>query len=144
MSESIGTAGSAPTGQEAIGSAAAPAKKKFSFVRTFAGLLIFGVVALGGWWFSRDDVQNAKVGDCMPASVMDNSTDTLNGENKVDCNSAEANQKVVGIVNSKTRAEFDADQEGTMCAAFPTAESVLWIGEQGKAGTVFCLEPVKH
>ena len=142
MSETIG---SAPTGQEAIGSAAAPAKKKFSFLRTFGGLIVAGILGLGYWFFiGQNSVDNAKVGDCMPAKVAASSVTSLDGVEKVDCTSAEAAFKVVGIVNGKTGDEFDADKEGTMCAPFPSWENALWIGEKGKSGDVFCLEPVKH
>jgi hypothetical protein len=78
----------------------------------------------------------------MPAAIMDNSSD-VNSIDKVDCTSAEANQKVVGIVSGKKREEATPEAATEMCAPYTTAESYVWIGEVGKAGSVFCLEPVK-
>jgi hypothetical protein len=142
VSESIGTAGSAPTGQETIGSAAAPAKKKFSLVRTIGALVVAGVVALGGWWFSRDDATNAKAGDCFKAYV---GTENIKTEDMiVDCTSADAKYKVVGIVANKTYAQ--AQSEDGLCAAWPTTDDGLWLADgknESGPGKVICLETIK-
>jgi hypothetical protein len=145
VSDSSENVGTAPTGQESIGAADAPVKKKNSFLRTFGGIIFVAILGLGYWFFvGRNSVDNAKVGDCMPAKVADAQMTSLDGVSKVDCTSAEAAFKVLGIVNGKTSAEFDADKQGTMCAPWPTWENALWSGEKDKAGDVFCLEPVKH
>lgn len=143
MADSRESIGTAPTGQEAVGEAEAPAKKSSSFLRKFGGILLAAVLGLGYWFFfGKDNVENAKVGDCMPAAVAEAGRSSLTGVDKVDCTAAEAAFKVVGIVKGKTSAQFDADTEGTVCSPYPTWKNALWIGEEGKSGDVFCLEPV--
>jgi hypothetical protein len=60
---------------------------------------------------------------------------------KVECGSAEAASKIVGIVEN--RAIEDLQTDATLCTEFPTATNRFWVGQQGKKGKVFCLEPIK-
>jgi hypothetical protein len=144
VSDSTETVGSAPTGEEAIGTAAAPAKKKNPLLRILGSLVLAAVVFAGYWFFfQKDNVGSAKVGDCMPASVMNSATTSVEGVDKVDCTSAEADQKVLGIVGGKKESEVTAETAAEFCAPYPTAESFVWIGKSGEAGDVFCLAPVK-
>jgi hypothetical protein len=126
----------------------APPKKKSSTGKIIAlvvgGVVLLGILCVVGVVLFAvnvygDRVENAKVGDCLPASVLSPST-PLSDSNKVDCASADAAHRVVGIVRNKTRTEFDTEE--AMCNVFATADNALWIGAEGKAGTVFCLEPV--
>jgi hypothetical protein len=76
-----------------------------------------------------------KIGDCVQ----------MKGETSfevVDCGSAEAEYKVVGIEEEEmTYAEFEADMEA--CSGFPSTEYVLWTGDvMTEPGTVTCAEPV--
>lgn len=136
--------GSAPGADETIGTAAAPKKKNIarSLILTVVGVVVAAALYLGvNALLNRNSAENAKVGDCLPAAATDNSSDDASDLDKVDCSSAEAATKVVGIVNGLNRAEFDAAENP--CTAYSTAESALWIGKEGRDGTTFCLEPVK-
>jgi hypothetical protein len=109
-------------------------------------LVICGVALFaGGSKFMdsvRHDPANAKVGNCLAGDKMDSTTaQKVNNVKVVDCNSSDANYKVVGIVPNKTQSDFDTDDE--ICKNYPTAESALWQGATGQSGSVLCLEPVK-
>jgi hypothetical protein len=76
-----------------------------------------------------------EVGDCVH----------LKGEadfDVVDCGSSDAQYRIEGIEpESETQVEFTNDADA--CAAFPTAEIVLWIpGYRTTDGTVYCAGPV--
>jgi hypothetical protein len=117
-----------------------PAPKKKSLVpRILLSLGILGVLLLGGWWLTRDDASNAKVGDCFDESVNSVALTDASDMKTVACDSSEALYKVVGIVENK-RSEEATDM--SVCAAFPSATSGVWIGERGEAGKVFCTEDV--
>ena len=94
-------------------------------------LVAAGVAAAS--WFGLGGGE-PEVGDCGKASG-DSSFDV------VDCDSDEALFRIVGIEEDKmTQPEYEADT--TACAGFPTADSVLWVGDQfGLDGTVLCAEP---
>ncbi|GAA1397141.1 hypothetical protein ACFQZ4_20575 [Catellatospora coxensis] len=82
----------------------------------------------------ESNVANAKVGDCV------NSFADVNDARVVDCTSAEAANRVAGVLPDKTETEFNAD---SACDPYPTTESAIWIGRKGGRGSVWCLEPVK-
>jgi hypothetical protein len=86
-----------------------------------------------------DRVQNASVGDCLPASIQEPGAD-ISKIDKVECGSAEAVTKIVGIVENKAIEELQTDTN--LCTQFATAQSKFWVGEAGKKGKVFCLEPI--
>jgi len=149
-----GTFGTAPGGFEQVGSApgvdqtigTAPPQKKGPLRAVLfgvGGVVVLVVVALIGLGilFNRNSAENAKVGDCLPSAATDNSSDDASTLRTVDCTSAEAETKVVGIVEGLNRAEFDAADNP--CTQYATAESALWIGKTGRDGTTFCLEPVR-
>lgn len=146
--------GSAPTGQadsapaEQFGAASAeqfdtpaaapadaPAKKKIP-VRLIGSVLLFAAIAVGGWWFSRDDAVNAELGSCLAgttAAELD-----ANKLKVVECASADAGFKVVGRVEDK--AESAADES---CNPFQETEYVFWSGKPGLPGVVLCIAEVK-
>jgi hypothetical protein len=145
VSDSREGVGTAPYGQESVGSAGqesvgeAPAKKKFSFVRTLGALLVAGVIAVGGWFFSRDDAVNAKAGDCFKAYV--GTTDIKTENLIVDCTSADAKFKVLGIVPNKTYAQAQSEED--LCAAWATTDDGLWLSDgadENGPGKVICLQ----
>ena len=125
-----------------------PAKKSGGKV---VGIIIGAVVLLlvvcvgGGallWNNVKENPTNAKVGDCLAGETMDSTTAReVHDIKKVDCTATNAKYKVAGIVENKTEIQFKIDNE--ICHAFPTAESALWQGTQGKPGSVLCLEPIK-
>jgi hypothetical protein len=114
--------------------------------------IIVGVVVLlialcvGGGAFlfnkAKSDPANAKVGNCLAGETMDSTTaKPVNNIKVVDCNASDAKYKVVGVVENKTETQFNTDDK--ICSAYSTAESALWQGTAGKAGSVLCLEPIK-
>jgi hypothetical protein len=62
----------------------------------------------------------------------------------VDCDSADAEMKIVGIDDQElTRPDFEAADITDVCADFPATEYVLWIGDMvTEPGTIYCTEPV--
>jgi hypothetical protein len=91
-----------------------------------------GIVGLG----SLVGFADPEVGDCVQ---MAGDTDT--DVDVVDCGSAEAEYRIVGIEgDERTYPAFLADP-GT-CADFASTEVALWIGElETEPGTVLCAEP---
>jgi hypothetical protein len=107
-------------------------------------LLIAVCVGAGAvlWNSAKNDPANAKVNDCLAGDTMDSTTaKPVNNVKVVSCTATDARYKVVGVVANKTEAQFNVDND--ICKAYPTAESALWQGTSGKAGSVLCLEPVK-
>jgi len=108
-------------------------------------VLLIAVCVGGGaflWNSAKTDPANAKVGNCLAGETMDSTTaKSVNNIKVVDCTATDAKYKVVGVVDNKTEAQFRIDND--ICKAYPTAESALWQGTSGKAGSVLCLEPVK-
>jgi hypothetical protein len=93
---------------------------------------VVAVIAAGGWWFSRKDAVNAKVGDCLAGT----SPEELNAEalKIVPCTQTDAGFKVVERVENKTEAEAQGS-----CTESTEDRWVYWSGEKNKAGTVLCL-----
>jgi hypothetical protein len=146
-----------PQGGEApapppYGAPAPPPPPKKSFVGRLVGglvsIVIIVIVALGWVWFKgnvindKSDTVNAKVGDCIHSEELSSTTAKEVKNSKIlKCDDAAANYKVVGVVSGKTETQFNVDS--AICAAYPTAESALWKGQAGRAGSVLCLEPNK-
>jgi hypothetical protein len=96
-------------------------------------LLLTGGLIGGAWYFTRDQAENAKVGDC----VAQTGSDSIE---IVDCAGAKASFKVVGRVDGKTRAEAGYGLSDVCDASKDQgAEQMYWQGEQGKKGFVLCL-----
>jgi hypothetical protein len=141
--------GTAPMGTESVGSApsgesvgAAPAeapKKKSGLPRIVLSVAIVAVLAAIGWFLSRDNVVNAKVGDCFPASVMSEQLTDASNTKTVDCGGTDAAYKVVGIIDNKKSSEFKIED----CASYSTAIGAVWLGKENEAGKVYCVEAVK-
>jgi hypothetical protein len=109
------------------------AKKKSKAGLIVLIVIVLGLIGLGivGYAASRNDAQNAKVGDCL----VGQSDSTIK---KVDC-SKPHDWTVVGEFKNKS----ESDASGDAChAAFATAEAAFWWGEAGKKGDVLCLAPV--
>jgi hypothetical protein len=142
--------GTAPTGTESVGSAPsgegvgaapveAPAKKKSGLPRIVLSVAIVAVLAAIGWFLSRNDVVNAKVGDCFPASVMSETLTDASNTKTVDCSGSDAAYKVVGIIDNKKSSDFKIED----CASYSTAIGAVWLGKENEAGKVYCVEAVK-
>jgi hypothetical protein len=128
---------------EPVGDAAANRTKGSSSLLTVVGVVI-ALVAAGVYLFTsfarQDAVVYPKVGDCVPESVL-STQPAAGGLTVVDCASAQAHLRVLGIVDNKTKAQYDADSEGRMCEPFAGMEYLLWFGTDG-AGKVACLGSV--
>ncbi len=92
----------------------------------FLVLVVLFFVAV--WVLTRDNGENAQVGNCVTESGS-------NYVKIVDCGDAKATLKVVGRVENKTESEA----RGNACDAFPDAEQVFWEGKSGQSGMVLCL-----
>ncbi|GLW12534.1 hypothetical protein Misp01_76620 [Microtetraspora sp. NBRC 13810] len=103
------------------------------------GYAIAAAVVLGaGFVYSQmtGAPEIAEAGDCMAGS-------TAEEFKVVDCTDPAATITVAGRVEAKTRQEWDADEEGAICSAFPDVDQTFWEGEEGKEGYVLCLAPKK-
>ncbi|MEU8077613.1 hypothetical protein AB0B31_19425 [Catellatospora citrea] len=121
---------------------AEPSKAKSAAAGIGKKILGYGVglavVAGGGlaWQYLSGDLAIAKVGDCV------NAFDKVDDAKVVDCASADASNKVVGVIDGVSESDFDAKQQ-TLCEAYPTWEQIVWIGKKGGTGDSWCLEPIK-
>ncbi|MBF8187327.1 hypothetical protein ITP53_16620 [Nonomuraea sp. K274] len=99
-----------------------------------------GAVVLAGGAYVYNQLTGApttaEAGDCMAGA-------TANELKVVECADSTATLTVAGRIESKTQQEWEADEEGEMCSAFPDAEQSFWEGEEGKTGYVLCLAPKK-
>jgi hypothetical protein len=99
-----------------------------------------GAVVIAGGGFVYKQVTGApeiaKAGDCIAGATAD--------EFKVvACTDPGATLTVEGRIESKSQKEWEADQEGALCEAYPNADQSFWEGEEGKEGYVLCLAPKK-
>lgn len=111
---------------------APPAKKKspVRLIVTLVIALIVIVVGIVGYVASRDDAQNAKVGDCLTGQTE--STIKI-----VDC-SGPHEWTVVGEIKDQYESDFSGDQCHDQ---FPDAEAAFWWGKAGEKGDTLCLAP---
>ncbi len=109
------------------------------------GALLLVLCGVGAYVFFnkvKSDTVNAKVGDCIKSEQMTSTTaKEVKNTKIVKCDSPDATYKVIGIVSGKTEVQFNIDDE--ICKQYPDAESALWQGQSGKAGSVLCLAPNK-
>jgi hypothetical protein len=107
-----------------------PAKKGSRVPRLVISIVVLIVVVGVGWFLSRDDALNAKVGDCLHQK----------GANElaiVKCDSADANFSVLGRVADKTESEVNATD---VCDQWAETTNTYWEGKSGQKGTVLCLK----
>jgi hypothetical protein len=107
--------------------------------------VLIGLVVVGvRWYLNQDKTADAKAGDCIAIrDIKEGETSDASDAKVVDCNSAEARYNVIGRVNNKTKAEFDADHVGAICtgAGFADTEAYVWFGPPGGNGYILCLTP---
>jgi hypothetical protein len=108
-----------------------PRPRKSKVGRWIALLVIAGGIGGAVWYGTHTAPASAAVGDC----VSQTGSDSLA---KVSCGDKSAQFKVQGRLENKTIVDASLDA----CAAFPTATSAYWEGEDGKPGLVLCLAPV--
>jgi len=107
-----------------------PAKKGIKVPRLVISLVVLVVLGGIGWYLSRDDALNAKVGDCLHQKGA-------NDLSVVKCDSSDANFSVLGRISDKTEA--DADAAG-VCDQWADSTNAYWEGKSGQKGTVLCLK----
>jgi hypothetical protein len=96
---------------------------------------VVGAVAIGGAVAAAGllGLGSPEVGDCIEAEG-DTSFST------VDCDESAATARIVGVIEEQvTEDEFFQDSYQP-CGAFPTTTQILWDGETGGEGTVYCAE----
>ncbi|GAA0404277.1 hypothetical protein Acor_24250 [Acrocarpospora corrugata] len=104
--------------------------------RVAAGVVGAILLAGGGYVYNQmtGAPEIAKAGDCLAGA----SADDLK---VVACTDPTATLTVAGRVEDKTQKEWEADQEGAMCSAFPSADQSFWEGKEDSTGYVLCLAP---
>jgi len=126
-----------PPGSVPPAPAAAKSRGKGIFGSILGRLIGVGVLVVVGIVItvitSRHDPDKAKVGDCINGSTDANKVKV------VDCKGSDAAWKVVGVVDNKTEAQFDTENQ-KVCESFPDWENALWWGTKGKSGTVLCVK----
>lgn len=135
--ESSESTDSAESAEPAESAAVPPVSAGGLTKRGVAMVAAFVVLSIGGllWaYLGGGAAERAKVGDCVAG---DNKDDIR----AVACDDAAALHRVVGKLVDKTEAELIASDN--LCAAYPTARTAFWEGEQGGKGYVLCLEPVR-
>jgi hypothetical protein len=116
-------------GPEAAQPPAVPGKSKRrqKIVLTAFLIVVAALLALV-WVATRDNGENAQVGNCVTESGS-------NYVKIVDCGADNATLKVVARVEGKTQTEAQV----SACTAYPDAEQVFWEGKEGQTGVVLCL-----
>lgn len=94
-------------------------------------LVVIGIKSGVRSMFSEDPLEDAVVGSCL--------TDTPKAEDTevIVCTDAKAGYTVVGKVADVSKAKFDADPDGALCSAFPSAKTSLWVE---KGTFLLCLD----
>lgn len=120
--------GASPTGEPAKKSGL---KKALPIV---GGVVVAGAIGAGA--LGLFGMGEPEVGDCVKGGFGGTEVES------VDCESDEAENKVVGI--EENEMTYDEFMENEVCTDFESAMSALWYGPPGEDedGTVYCAEPV--
>jgi hypothetical protein len=121
-------------------------KKSGGVIKKILGLVVVALIViavkvalgsgLGALWDNiTGSVATAEVGDCV------NTFDKVEDAKVVDCTDAAAANKVVGVIEGVSEIKFNT-QQNTLCDAYPTWETVVWIGRTTD-GDAWCMEPIK-
>jgi hypothetical protein len=106
-------------------------------------LLIGGGVFVYKYMSGNITAKTPTVGECVTAAKSDKDVENVE---TVDCGSAQAADKVVGVLADKTEAQANVQDEDTFeCRIFPTTQTWIWM-ESSKGsgkGTILCLTPAK-
>jgi hypothetical protein len=122
------------TGAQAYGQPAAPQKPRRRWLPIVGGVIALVVVlgALANFLGGGDP----KVGDCIQQTGDSDFT-------TVDCDSSDAERKVVGVDDDMTGDEFRDAPAEQLCVDFPETTFVLWSGsDESKNGHVYCTTDV--
>jgi hypothetical protein len=119
-----------PGQQPATPPTPAPAKSNVKKWASLAGTVVVvgGVAAVrltGGFGLG-----DPSVGDCIQES-----SDSFD---VVDCDSSDAQYKIVGIEKDEQTFEEASANADSLCLAFPETTYVSWYGDEGGDGKVYC------
>jgi hypothetical protein len=118
----------------------------------FIRLGILGVVIIIGIIVavvkSHTDPGSAAVGDCIGAlpSPSDPSVSASADQAKqVDCNSPDAQAKVLGVLSDKSEDDFNNSDVETLCKDWPNANYAFYeqTSDNSNTGTILCLQRTK-
>jgi hypothetical protein len=123
-----------PFGQPGSFGGPGPAPAKPGKGRKIGSIVAAVAVAGGVAAFRFIDVGAPEVGDCITSEGTSYET--------VACDDSGAEARIVGVIDEKvTESEF-YESSYQPCGDFPTTTQVLWSGETGGEGTVYCAEDV--
>ncbi|SFP53467.1 hypothetical protein SAMN05660464_3479 [Geodermatophilus dictyosporus] len=112
-----------------------PAPRGAGKGRRIGGIVAAVAVAGGIAAFRLVDFGAPEVGDC----IQQQGTDSVE---TVDCDSSEAQFRVVGTEADEVTEDEFYDTSYTPCTEFETAVQALWRGGESGDGTVYCVELV--
>lgn len=85
---------------------------------------------------SQSDPSHANAGDCVTSTGAD-----ANSVKKVDCHSANATFKVLGVINNV--ADPGSQGDNRCQSNYASYDVEFWEGNQGQNGTMLCLQKLK-
>ena len=106
------------------------------------------VVAIIVWAVNQKSAPNtAAVGDCLGSLPAENSIVSVSADQakKVDCNSSDAQAKVVGVLTGKSESDFNNTDVSVLCQSFPDTTTALYQADDSSSstGTILCLKSLK-
>lgn len=111
------------------------------------GLAVVLLIGLGFFAFKymsgNITAKTPSVGECVTAS---HSNADVKNVKAVDCSAADASEKVIGVLDNKTEAQANVDDESTFeCRVFPETQTWIWMESSSGSGkgTILCLAPAK-
>lgn len=112
---------------------------------TVAVVIIVGVIV---WAVNQKSEPNtAAVGDCLGSLPAENSIVSVSADQakKVDCNSSDAQAKVVGVLTGKSESDFNNTDVSVLCQSFPDTTTALYQADDSDSstGTILCLKSLK-
>ncbi|GHH70193.1 hypothetical protein GCM10018793_03850 [Streptomyces sulfonofaciens] len=114
----------------------APPRRSRKSVLRIAGFAVVAVVAIGGWYASRDDAKTASVGDCMHRGSTNDTNPDLE---VVDCNDAKAQYKVL----AKIDGTFTSTEADAKCVAAAKDFQYAYTETGGGNSFLLCLKDYK-
>jgi hypothetical protein len=111
-------------------------RRRGGLVVTVAVFLVILLGAGGYYWFSyRNSPARADVGDCLSGSENPDEADNIK---LVDCSDARATFKVLRTIDNQAKP---AASDQSACDGSLTTDT-FWYGQEGKPGTILCLQKI--
>jgi hypothetical protein len=117
---------------------AAPAKasRRRGGLYAILAVVLVGLLVWGGiQWLNRNSPSHANVGDCLSGSE---NPDEASNIKLVDCTDAAATFKVLKKIDNQNKP---AASDQSACDGTLTTDT-FWYGQEGKAGTILCLQKI--